>query len=124
MDRIAKIDILNEHRSIPESHNKIDLPRYTETTFSMFSGQIEKVSIMFHNKLMGVVVDRFGKEDIMPMIYDKSHFSVSVNVSVSPQFFGWLFGLDSQVKILHPQHVADKYAEMLNRVRGLYAVAE
>ena len=34
---------------------------------------------------------------------------------VSPQFFGWLFGLEGGVQILRPQRVVERYREHLRK---------
>ena len=50
----------------------------------------------------------------------EGHFRVSVKVFVSPQFYGWLFGLGTDAEILAPQKIRDGYAEMLAGVLGQY----
>lgn len=45
---------------------------------------------------------------------DDEHSEFSVDVNVSPQFFGWIFSLGKDVRLTGPDHVvADmkKYAE-------------
>ena len=39
-----------------------------------------------------VVVDKFGKQNYVKVVDDK-HFEVTLPVSISPQFFSWVFGL-------------------------------
>ena len=52
-----------------------------------------------HNRLAGVIIDRFGK-DIMMIPADEEHFTVRVDVAVSGQFISWVFSLGNEVKIL------------------------
>ena len=49
-----------------------------------------------------------------------SHFRVNVLVSVSPQFFGWLFGLEDNVELIAPQKAAEEYRRKLKAVLEQY----
>ena len=60
-------------------------------------------------------VDRFGT-DIMIREHGNDRFHVSVTVSVSPQFFGWLAGLGKGIRISWPEDVRSEYKAYLNEV--------
>ena len=45
---------------------------------------------------------------------------VTVNVAVSDQFFGWVFGLGDLVRIVAPVHVKQGMKEMLEKVHEGY----
>ena len=49
-------------------------------------------------ELAGVVIDRFG-HDVWLIPQGEDHFKTRVLVSVSPQFFGWVTGIGSGMKI-------------------------
>ena len=85
----------------------------------MFSGKEEKVDMIFQNRMMDVVVDKFGK-DIWITKLDDDHFSVSVNVAVSQQFYAWVFGLGNYVTITGPDHVVKGMKDMLEKVSKHY----
>ena len=44
---------------------------------------------------------------------DSSRFIVTVQGSVSPTFFAWVFTYSGKIKIISPQEVSDKFKEML-----------
>ena len=67
----------------------------------------EKVQIQFPNRMCGVFIDRFGK-DIIFHPTDEEHSVFSVDVNVSPQFFGWIFGLGKEVKVIGPESVVEQ----------------
>ena len=74
---------------------------------------VKKVKIQCHNHLAGVFFDRFGK-DISFRAVDENHSEFAVDVNVSPQFYGWIFGLGKEVKVVGPSDVVDdmrKHAE-------------
>ena len=46
--------------------------------------------------------------------YDLHHSEFAVDVNVSPQFYGWIFGLGKEVKVVAPSDVVEdmkKHAE-------------
>ena len=61
---------------------------------------------------MKTMVDRFG-EDITTLVYDENSFKVTVGVSTSPTFFGWIFGFGGKVQILAPESVKGQYRQMI-----------
>ena len=70
----------------------------------MFGGNEQKVKLRFSNHLVGAVLDRFGRDTII--IKDgEEHFTVTVSIVVSPQFFGWVFGFGKEIEILSPEEV-------------------
>ena len=102
-----------------EAFKKIDLAQYQKYSFSMFGNNVETVTMVFQNRMMNAVIDRFGR-DIMVMKEDDNHFRVSVKVAVSNQFYGWVFGLGNMVKIIGPEHVKQGMKELLESVHGRY----
>ena len=77
------------------------------------------VTLCFDNSLSGIAIDFFGME--VPMApYDDNHFTVTIHTAVNIQFYGWLFGLGEDVRILEPQSAADGMKEQLDRMSMLY----
>ena len=85
----------------------------------MFAGEEETVKLEVQNRLVGVILDRFGT-DIMLVPAEEEHFRVNLKVSVSNQFFGWLFGLGDGIKILGPENVKERMKEEIERIQKLY----
>ena len=55
-----------------EQFSQIDVTSYTNQTFGMFAGEESVVTMEFPKRLIGVVLDRFGREvDIRPMSEDR-----------------------------------------------------
>ena len=119
VDKMLKISSVNEFREGKEYFEKFNLAEYSKKNFGMFAGEEEMVKLEVHNRLIGVILDRFGT-DVMIIPADAEHFRVNVKVSVSNQFFGWLFGLGSDVKILAPENVVKRMKEELGNINKLY----
>lgn len=92
---------------------------YAQKHFGMYRGEEVSVTLRGEARMVNVVLDRFG-QDLILIPDGESHFTVTLPVVVSPQFFGWLFGLEGGVQILRPQRVVERYREHLKRQVGLY----
>lgn len=78
----------------------------------MFTGEVQTIHLRFENHLVGPVIDRFGRDTII-VASDENHFTVRVDVAVSPQFFAWVFGFGTAVEILSPENVREDYKQEL-----------
>ena len=65
-----------------------------------------------HNRMVGVFIDRFGK-DINFRPLDDKHSELNVDVFISPQFYGWIFALGKDVQIMGPDEVVSEMKERL-----------
>lgn len=115
VDKMGHVDVLKDEREGLEQFEKVDPAVYTNLTFGMFSGDEETVTLQFPNRLIGVVLDRFGREaDIRPMT-DRV-FRIRVRVAVSGQFFGWLAGIGREAVIISPAAVKEQYQGWLTDI--------
>jgi len=119
VDRMASVEQGTKERQGKEAFEKKDMPAFSKSTFGMFNGQEERVEMVFHNRMMDVVIDKFGKEVWLEKV-DEWHFKISVPVAVSPQFFAGVFGLGNYVTITGPEHVKQQMKEMLEEVHKRY----
>lgn len=115
VDKMNRITVLCNERKGQELYETMDMAVYGRQAFGMFGGRKEIVSLMLHNELAGVVIDRFGKEVWMHSV-NETCFSVKVEVMVSNQFFGWLLGLGSKAQIVEPVWVKTEYQMLLLEV--------
>ena len=119
VDKMLKISCLELEREGREEFEKLNMADYTRRNFGMFAGEEEMVKLEVHKRLLGVILDRFGRE-VMIIPADEEHFRVNVRVSVSNQFFGWIFGLGGDVKILSPENVVEQMKEEVKKIEKLY----
>ena len=119
VDRMANVEKGTNKRQGKEEFDKMDMPAYSKATFGMFSGNLEKVTMVFDNKMIGAVVDQFGRDVWLSKVDDK-HFKVTVPVAVSPQFFAWVFGLKEYATITGPDSVVKQMKDMLAEVGQRY----
>ena len=119
VDKMTQIQALDEPRQGKEAFARVDMSSYSQKVFGMFSGQVQHVKLLFARHLVGAVIDRFGKE--VPIIPDgEEHFTVSVEVAVSPQFYAWVFGFGTEAEILAPEGVRREMARQIRQIAGMY----
>ena len=119
VDKMKNIALLEADRIGREVFKGFDLPAFAKKTFGMYGGHDYMVTLNCSNDLVGVIIDRFGRE--VPIIPDgEDRFETKVLVAVSPQFFGWITGIGSGVRIAGPNEVVREYYEYLRELMGQY----
>ena len=119
VDKMTQIGILDEKREGHEAFRKFNIAHYTNTLFGMFAGDETKVTIEAENRLVSVFIDRFGKDIIIAPI-DEDHFRTTVTVAVSKQFFGWIMGIDGDVRIVAPDSVVSQIKDEIESLAERY----
>jgi predicted DNA-binding transcriptional regulator YafY len=120
VDKMADIDVAEEERDGREIYDALDMGEYARKTFGMFTGEEVSVRLRFENELVGPVIDRLGR-DVMLIPDGDEHFTVRTDVVVSPQFFAWVCGFGTRVKILEPESVV---TQMRDHMAGIFALYE
>ena len=120
VDKMEKIAILDEKREGKEHFKAFDLAAYTNRAFGMFGGEGTMVTLSVKDDMVGVLIDRFGKDINLKPAKKKGWTDARVEVTVSDQFFGWIFGLGSNVKITAPSSVVKKYKTELDNLIDFY----
>ncbi len=114
VDRMESLSVTTFSREGDESCKSFDLAEYGQKHFHMFSGKEGKVRLRCENSFVNVMLDRFGQEAML--IPDGGdHFVLTVDAVVSPQFYGWLFGLEGKAVLTAPDWAVEEYRNMLQR---------
>ncbi len=121
VDKLKNIRILDERRTGREQFKEFNLARYSMMSFGMFGGEPVKVKIAFENDMVGVFIDRFGKDITVRPSGKKGWSETNVDVALSDQFLGWIFALGPKVKILGPEEVVTRFQKELDDRRALYS---
>ena len=112
VDKMLKLQTIDQKREGADRFRDLDMAAYSKATFGMYGGEKKRVKIHLHNKMCGVFIDRFGK-DITFHPLDPKHSELNVDVFISPQFYGWIFGLGKYVQIVGPDDVVAEMKNML-----------
>ncbi len=119
VDKMDNLHMLSEKANCPINKNRFDLAEYSKQIFGMFSGEKQHVEIRFENSLVGVVLDRFGKDIFLTRDGD-DRFVAQLHVSVSPVFLSWVFQFGTKAKIISPANVASEMQAYAGRVYDVY----
>lgn len=119
VDKMASISETGTPRKVTEETKKIDLADYSKQVFYMFNGEKTTVRLRFHNSLAGVVIDRFGRDQMLIPDGD-DHFTLTTDVVVSPMFLSWLTSFGDRVKLLSPDRVIEEFKALCRKSLGQY----
>ncbi len=120
VDKMRRIEVTNEKREGRELFREFDLAAYAKKSFGMFGGEEANVKLAFRNDLVGVIIDRFGKDISIHPAKEDGWSETHVNVALSDQFFGWIFALGTKVRIISPEEVKEKYRAEVCNIIGAY----
>ena len=125
VDRMKGVQVVCEERTGKDLYKNFDIENYTHRAFSMFDGEEMDVKLQFDNKLLDTVIERFGTgSDVYYGYVDDKHFIISTKVEVSSQFYSWLCGFGTMVKIISPQNAIEGYTDYLKEISDSYKVEE
>ncbi|NLN45473.1 MAG: WYL domain-containing protein [Clostridiaceae bacterium] len=117
VDRMAGVEVLGTVRDDVPASPEFELSRYVRTHFAMFTGEEETVEIEFDNALVGVVIDRFGKE--IPLSRSgPDRFCIHTRVAVSAPFLSWVFQFGANARIVGPASVVAKMQSLIAAASG------
>lgn len=119
VDKMENMQVLEESRLGAKVFGAIDMAKYTQTTFGMFGGKKIDVELRVDNKLIGVIIDRFGIDTVLYNVRE-GYFSVKIEVVPSPQFIGWLMGFGTQIEVVSPAELRQSIKNELESIIHLY----
>ena len=113
IDRIAGTPQILPNISEPMPKG-FSVSEHLKAAFRMFGGEYTRVELLCENDMMDALIDKFG-ENIHTSNHCTNTFKARVEVCVNPIFFRWVFGFGGKIKILSPQSVKEKYADMVKK---------
>lgn len=115
VDRLRNVEVMNE--SFP--YEAFDVSKYVQSTFHMFAGDEEWIKIKFHNQLINVIIDKFGKNvDIKKQ--DEDHFILSTKARISGGLVNWILSFGSKAKVISPVSLSDTVKQEIANMNKLY----
>lgn len=125
IDRMNYVKLSKENRkALTDCHlgDLQDLSRYVSKMFSMHSGENGewiKAELEFDEKVLNVIVDKFGEFTVYRR--NGSKIIANFDVIISPVFFSWIFQLGEQICIKGPITLVEAYKNFLNHVLQRYS---
>ncbi len=118
IDRMANVKVSEESYKVP-NESELGLAKSLRSTFSMYGGDKKIVTIEFANELIDVIIDRYGS-DVRVTKKSDTTFTVSVEVQISPPFWGWLFQFGTKAKIIAPQSIVEQAKKETRTLAEIY----
>lgn len=118
IDRMVNVDISEESHKVP-NECELEMAKTLRSTFSMYGGEKRIVTLELANELIDVIIDRFGT-DVRITKHTDCTFTVSVEVQISPPFWGWLFQFGTKAKVIAPQSIVDEAKKEANALAEIY----
>ena len=103
-----------------EEYAGFNVNTYTQQMFGMFNGPLKKVTLKCENRLAGAMIDRFGTGPALVPYAGGESFVITVDIQVSPQFYGWVAGFGTGIEILAPAEVRAEMCRTLDTLEDLY----
>ena len=119
IDRMEKVEIINELADMPPEEMQFDIATYKKSLFGMFSGETTSVTLEAHSTLIDAIFDLFG-ERIRIISNGEETVRFTVDVQVSPLFFGWCCSFGEKVKLLGPDNIIEQLKEYTDSVKEQY----
>ena len=109
VDRIDNISLSEEDISKEGKTALRKAKQYSLQAFKMYGGPLRRVTLKFDESLIGVIYNKFGEKTVIKKSGDK--FTASVQVQISPTFWGWLMQFPTTMKIKSPQDLKEQYRD-------------
>ena len=118
VDKMQDVLPLEEPRSADPTLEKFDPADYSKKIFGMYGGTEELVTIECRERLAGAMIDRFGMSPVF--IKTDFGFKFSIRAMVSPNFFSWVLGFGTDMRVLAPERVREELLLNLRKIAENY----
>lgn len=117
VDKMEQLREVNLPRDGREAMRELNLEEYSSSMFGMYGGNPEKVHLIFRDDVVGAIVDQFGDKYLITPYPERPKWNqIHPEVMLSPQFYGWLFGMTGKVRLVGPEPAVKSlasYAQMV-----------
>jgi predicted DNA-binding transcriptional regulator YafY len=117
VDKMLRIKATGDPRAGRELYHEEEYGK--KSLFGMYGGDIVPVTFQAKNWMIGIMIDRFGRDIPIARVNDEE-FETRAEVAISPQFFGWLFALGPDIRVTSPGYVVNKLREYGENVMRNY----
>ncbi len=119
MSNIAKLDDeIEEHEHFKSSTAE----EYIKESFSMFSGERVRVSILFKDTdgIRDAVIERLGYDNVTYFQEDEKHFKVRADIQISKLFYSWICSFGTDAVVTSPPEVVEGLKEFVDKIKKQY----
>ena len=118
VDRMTQVTVTDIPRRELSEEEKTEVTN-RQTIYGMYGGELMTLQLQFDNKLIDVVMDRFGEKTICHKNSDNTFYK-NEEVQVEKTFWGWLFKFGSQSKVLGPERAVEMAKDAISDIADCY----
>ncbi len=115
VDRMEDIQLTD---APAQKRGRFNVTDYSRKVFGMFTGEVVTADLKFDRSLISVVMDKFG-QNVRIKKLDDDNFRITVEVNVSPTFFGWMFQFGKKAQILGPDDLKQAYKAQIEEAASV-----
>lgn len=115
IDRMRLVQVSDEKATRNAKIANYDGEDFAYQAFGMFDGKPVQTKLHVLPDAMDIIYDRFG-DDVIVHAQEDGSADVHVTVRTSPQFFGWVAGMDGAVTLAGPETLVGEYRAWLKRL--------
>lgn len=119
VDKMAEMKVTKLNQEGLKEKARFNVAEYSTAAFGMYGGERVTVTLEADASLIGVIIDRFGKN--VPM-HKRPNNKVEIwaDVMLSPQFFGWLAGFGARMRVTKPEKAVQQMRELVAELKTIY----
>ncbi len=119
IDRMESVNSENKRITPSAIVKKFDPAKHYNEIFGMFTGETENVTLEIDAKLLDAMIDRFGK-DTKFTAKEYGKFTFTIQVQISPQFFGWCCSFGECLQIIEPNKIVSDIKHYISILDNIY----
>ena len=119
IDRMLNVSVSDQEINKAAQPKGLSVAKHRKQSFSMFGGKTETVKFEADKDLLDVIYDKFGEDtQIRPLGNGKISFTV--DVQISPVFFGWCCMLGDKLRVAQPESILLAFKQHLAKISLFY----
>lgn len=122
IDRMSNISQLKEAIEGHDYFKPTTVEEYIKESFSMFSGERVRVSILFKDTdgVRDAVIERLGYDNVTYFQEDEKHFKVRADIQISKLFYSWICSFGTDAVVTSPPEVVEGLKEFVDKIKKQY----
>lgn len=122
IDRMENVKIEDEPTDELPAEVGFDPASYKKSLFSMYSGTWHSVTLQAKANLINTIFDRFGEKTRI-VSYGEDSIRFTVDVQISPLFWGWCCSFGDNLKLVSPENLVEEFQNYLKTIQSSYPSA-
>lgn len=116
VDRMVDVEVTDETFELDPD---FEISSYVRQLFHMFAGVEKTLKVRFHNRLINVIIDRFGK-NISVKKDGEDFFIIETKAMISDGLVSWLLTWGNNAQVIAPPELVEKLKDESKKIYDLY----